>query len=259
MAGRETGHTVRSFEEELTQLTNIIVRMGGLAEAQLAGGIHAVVRRDSELATRVVSGDAKIDELEQDIHAFTVRLLALRQPVADDLRAIVAALKISADLERIGDYAANVAKRALVLNQLPIVKPVSVVPLMGRMVQEIINDVLDAYVERDVEKAISVWRRDEDVDSMHTSLFRELITYMMEDPRNITACTHLMFIAKNIERVGDHATNIAETIHFLVLGKAMPLQRPKGRQTGEFTVPPSARANHGASQMQSGLPNGGHS
>jgi phosphate transport system protein len=233
----KAGHTVRSFEDELTQLTNIVVRMGGLAEAQLAGAIHAVVRRDSDLASRVVSSDAKIDEMEQEVHAFTVRLLALRQPVADDLRAIVAALKISADIERVGDYAANVAKRALVLNQIPPVRPVGGIPAMGRLGQDIINDVLDAYVERDVEKAMAVWHRDEDVDSMHTSLFRELITYMMEDPRNITACTHLMFIAKNIERIGDHATNIAETIHFLVKGQALTAERPKGGKDGEFHLP----------------------
>ncbi len=241
MAGQDKtnsgGHTVRSFEGELAELDNIIVRMGGLAEAQLSSAIQAVVRRDSDLASRVVAGDAKIDELEQDVHALTVRMLALRQPVADDLRAIVGALKISADLERIGDYAANVAKRALVLNQLPPTKPAAAVPLMGRLVQEIINDMLDAYVERDVDKALTVWHRDEEVDELHTSLFRELVTYMMEDPRNITASTHLMFIAKNIERIGDHATNVAETIHFLVTGKPLTVQRPKGDRQAEFSVP----------------------
>lgn len=246
MPARDTSHTVRSFEDELNQLTNVVVRMGGLAEAQLAGAIHGVVRRDSDLASRVVASDARIDEMEQEVHALTVRMLALRQPVADDLRAIVAALKISADIERIGDYAANVAKRALVLNQVPPVSPVSAVPLMGKLVQEIINDVLDAYVEGDVDKAIAVWHRDEEVDELHTSLFRELVTYMMEDPRNITACTHLMFIAKNIERIGDHATNIAETIHFQVTGKALPNQRPKGDRRPEFDLPDDLQAGqHG--------------
>jgi phosphate transport system protein len=187
------------------------------------------VRRDSELAARMIAGDARIDEMEQEVHAFTVRLLALRQPLADDLRAIVGALKISAELERIGDYAANVAKRALVLNQCPPVKPVSGIPLMGRLVQEIVNDVLDAYVERDVEKAMAVWRRDKEVDELHTSLFRDLVSVMMEDPRNITPSTHLMFIAKSIERIGDHATNVAETIHFVVEGKSLTERRPKGR------------------------------
>lgn len=237
--GAHDGHTVRSFEDELTQLTNVIVRMGGLAEAQMASAIQAVIRRDSDLASRVIAGDSKIDELEKDVHALTVRLLALRQPMADDLRAIVAALKISADIERIGDYAANVAKRAMVLNQLPQVTPVAGIPGMGRMVQQIINDVLDAYVERDVEKALAVWHRDEDVDAMHMALFRELLTYMMEDPRNITASTHLMFIAKNIERIGDHATNIAETIHFLVKGRSILLPRPKGTSVDDMPTPAS--------------------
>ncbi len=162
------------------------------------------------------------------MHNFTVRLLALRQPVAQDLRAIVAALSISGDIERIADYAANVAKRSLVLNQLPPVGPVAGVVRLGRLVQEIVKTVLDAYVEEDVEKAVRVWRQDEEVDDMYTSLFRELLTYMMEDPRNITPSIHLMFMAKNIERIGDHATNIAETIHFLVRGKPLPAARPKG-------------------------------
>lgn len=237
LQGRDTAHTVRSYEEELNHLANVVMRMGGQAEAQLASAVQAVLRRDSELATRVVVADARIDEMEQEVHAFTVRLLALRQPMADDLRAIVGALKISADLERIGDYAANVAKRALVLNQLPPVPAVSGLPSMARLVQEIINDILDAYIEKDVEKALQVWRRDEEVDDLHTSLFREVITYMMEDPRNITACTHLMFMAKNIERIGDHATNIAETIHFLVTGKALPLRRPKGKAETDLNPP----------------------
>jgi phosphate transport system protein len=151
--------------------------------------------------------------------------------VAQDLRAIVAALKISGDIERIADYAANVAKRTLVLNQLPPVNPVAGVARLGRLVQEIVKNVLDAYADEDVDKAIRVWRQDEEVDDIYTSLFRELLTYMMEDPRNITASIHLMFMAKNIERIGDHATNIAETIHFLVRGKPLGSARPKGEST----------------------------
>lgn len=223
-----TEHTVKSYDEELAHLTNIIARMGGMAEAQFAAAVQALARRDSDLAARVVAGDARVDELEQEIQSFTVRLLALRQPVASDLRHIVAALKISSELERVADYAANVAKRTLVLNQLPAVKPVSAVQHLARIVQEILKDILDAYIERDVEKAIRVWNRDEEVDDMYTGLFRELITYMMEDPRTITACTHLMFMAKNIERIGDHATNIAETLHFLVVGSPLQGARPKG-------------------------------
>ena len=226
-------HTVRSFEEELKQLNATIMRMGGLAEAQLAGAIQALIKRDSDLAARIVGGDQRIDDIEQEIHAQTVRLLALRQPVADDLRSIVGALKISSDLERIGDYSANIAKRVIVLNQLPVIAPVSGIPRMGKLVQEIINDVLDAYVERDVTKAVDVWNRDQEVDDLYTSLFRELVTYMMEDPRTITAGTHMMFIAKNIERIGDHATNIAETLYFQVLGKPLIAPRPKGEQIGQ--------------------------
>ena len=221
-------HTVRSYDEELTHLNNLIARMGGFAEAQLDGAIQALVRRNSDLAGKIIAADAKVDDMEHEVHSFTVRLLALRQPVAHDLRLIVGALKVSGDLERIADYAANVAKRALVLNQLPPVHPTSAIPRLGRLVQEILKEVLDAYVDQNREKALKVWKQDEEVDDMYTGLFRELITYMMEDPRNITPCTHLMFIAKNIERIGDHATNIAETIHYLVNGTPLREARPKG-------------------------------
>ena len=223
-----TEHTVKAFDEELSHLTNIIARMGGMAEAQLTAALDALGKRDSDLAARVVAGDTRVDELEQEVQHFTVRMLALRQPVAADLRQVVAALKISSELERIADYAANVAKRSLVLNQLPAVRPVSGVLHLARIVQEILKDILDAFTEQDVEKAIRVWNRDEEVDDMYTGLFRELITYMMEDPRTITACTHLMFMAKNIERIGDHATNIAEVLHFHVVGTPLQGARPKG-------------------------------
>ena len=232
-------HTVKSYDEELSQLTNTVTRMAGLAEAQLSSAILAMVKRDSDLAARVVSSDASVDDLELEIQHLTVRLLALRQPVAGDLRHIVAALKISSEIERIGDYAANVAKRTLVLNHLPAVRPVGAVQHLSRLVQSILKDVIDAYIERDVEKAIRVWHRDEEVDDMYTGLFRELLTYMMEDPRTITACSHLMFMAKNIERIGDHATNIAEILHFSVMGTPVPGSRPKG--TGlDVEIPPAA-------------------
>ncbi len=233
-------HTVRSYDEELSHLSNLIARMGGLAEAQLEGAVQALGTRDSELAGEIIAGDAKVDEIEQEVHAFTLRMLALRQPVAQDLRAIVAALKISGDLERIADYAANVAKRTLVLNQIPPVNPGLGVIRLGHQVQQIVKNVLDAYAEEDVDKAVRVWRQDSEVDDIYTSLFRELITYMMEDPRNITPCIHLMFIAKNIERIGDHATNIAETIHFLVRGRTIPAARPKGE--GSVLPEPAPRA-----------------
>lgn len=238
MSGNE--HTVRSYDEELAHLTTLISRMGGLAESQLAGALQAVARRDSHLAAKVVAGDHQVDELEQEIYSWTVRMLALRQPVAQDLRAIVAALKISGDLERMADYAANIAKRAIVLDTLPPVQPVSGVPRLGQVVQGMIKDVLDAYVETDVDKAMAVRQRDGEVDSMYTSLVRELITYMMEDPRTITSCTHLMFMAKNIERIGDHATNIAELIYFLIRGTTLKEARPKGDRTTEAGPTPES-------------------
>ena len=228
-------HIVKSFDEELKRLTNAIARMGGLAESQIAGAIQAVVKRDTELAAGIVEGDQKIDELEREVDERAIYMLALRQPMASDLRAVVAALRIASDVERIADYAANVAKRAIALAQMAPVRPVHAVPRMGRIVQEMIKDVLDAYVNRDVDKAVGVWNRDEELDEIYSSLFRELLTYMMEDPRNITASTHLLFIAKNIERIGDHATNVAETVHYLVRGVQLRAARPKG-DASSFTV-----------------------
>jgi len=221
-------HIVKAYDEELRRLNEIITRMGGLCEAQLADAIEAVIKRDSELAARTIEADSKVDNLEHEVDAFVVRLLALRQPMASDLREIVAALKISSDLERIADYATNVAKRAMALLQSPPVQPAHVVPRMAQLAQSMIKDVLDAYSVRDADKAIEVWERDEELDEMYTSLFRELLTYMMEDPRSIGPCTHLLFVAKNIERIGDHATNVAENIYFLVHGEPLLQARPKG-------------------------------
>jgi len=230
-----TEHTVKSFDEELKRLNQVISQMGGLVEAQLQAAVDALVKRDADAAAKVVREDARIDELEQQASQLTLRLLALRQPMAVDLRQIVSALKISSDLERIGDYAANVAKRAVALSQLPHVRPIHAIPRMARLVQQIIKDVLDAYVEVDAAKAVAAWQRDEEVDEMYTSLFRELLTYMMEDQRNIGPSIHLLFIAKNIERMGDHATNVAEDVYFLVHGRPLGQERPKGDQTS-FTV-----------------------
>ncbi len=238
-------HIVKSFDEELHHLREVILRMGGLAEAQLASAIEALVKRDSDLARRVVDKDEAIDELEQDVDTSAMRLLALRQPMADDLREVISALRIASDLERIGDYAKNVAKRATVLSQVTPIRPTHAVPRMARLVQAIIKDTLDAYVEGDAEKAVSVWRRDEEVDEMYTSLFRELLTYMMEDPRNITCATHLLFIAKNIERMGDHVTNVAELIHFRVTGRQIEGGRPKGDTTSFQVVTPPGETEAG--------------
>ena len=231
-------HIVKSYDEELRRLSNTITEMGGLAESQLAAAIDAVVKRDSELAAMVVEADAKVDQLQQDLDNLAVRLLALRQPMARDLREVFAALKIGSDLERICDYAANVAKRAIALNQTPPVRPVYALPRMAHLAELLVKDVIDAYVARDADKAYLVWIRDAELDEMYSSLFRELLTYMMEDPRDISACTHLLFMAKNIERVGDHATNIAEDLYYLVHGTRIAEARPKGDQSSLEIVTP---------------------
>jgi phosphate transport system protein len=234
-------HIIKSYDQELHRLDNIVAEMGGLAESQLASALDAVMKRDPDLAAQVIESDTRVDQLEREIESLVVRLLALRQPMARDLRQIVAALKISTDLERIGDYAANVAKRSIALDHMAPVRPVHALPRMGRVGGEMIRDVLDAYIQRDADKATAVWLRDEELDEMYTSLFRELLTYMIEDPRNITAGTHLLFMAKNLERIGDHATNIAETLYFLVHGTPMTEVRPKRDQTSlGVTLEPSA-------------------
>ncbi len=232
-------HTVKKYDDELDALSNTIVRMGGAVEAQLANAIQALVRRDTQLAIQTVEEDDRVDELEDEIDQRGMRLLALRQPMAIDLRTATAALKISSDIERIGDYAANIAKRAIAMNQMSPVRPVyTITPRMAEYAQGMIKDVLDAYIERDVDKAIAVWRADEELDEIYNSLFRELLTYMMEDPRHITPCTHLLFVAKNIERIGDHVTNIAEMINFLVNGTRTLGDRTKADTTAIFPAEP---------------------
>jgi phosphate transport system protein len=231
MMNRPTDHIVKSFDEDLKRLNNVIAEMGGLAEAQLTRAVEALVRRNTELATEVVQDDKRIDALETEVGQMTVRMLALRQPMAQDLREVVAAIKIASDIERIGDYAKNIAKRAIVLAAHAPLKPVASIPRMSQLALQIIKDVLDAYIEKDAEGARAAWRRDEEVDEMYNSVFREMLTYMMEDPRNIGPCTHLLFIAKNIERIGDHATNVAEIVYFLVHGRSLDEERPKGDTT----------------------------
>jgi len=226
-----TEHIVKSFDEELNRMTGVIAQMGGLVEEQISAAVSALVRRDTERANEVIAKDRRIDTLEDEVEQMALRLLALRQPLAADLRLVTTAVKIASDLERMGDYAANVAKRTVTLNKLDPVRPVNSVPRISELVQGMVKDVLDAFVERDVEKALAVWRRDEDVDAFYNSLFRELLTYMMEDPRHISPCIHMLFIAKNLERIGDHATNIAEQVNVLVRGKAVEEVRPKGDVT----------------------------
>ncbi len=221
-------HIVSAFDQDLNELKNKVSEMGGLAEAQLVNALEAMQHRDTDLAARTIESDARVDDMEREIDAFVIQLLALRQPMASDLREIVVALKMSSDLERIADYATNVAKRTMTLAQSPPVRPAHAIPRMVRLALSMIYDVLDSYSDRDTDKAIEVWRRDEELDEMYISLFRELLTYMMEDARRISSCTHLLFVAKNIERIGDHATNIAESIYYLVEGRPLLQSRPKG-------------------------------
>ena len=221
-------HTVKSYDDELKNLREDILRMGGIAEAQFASAIQSVTKRDADVAALTVKGDVKLDELNIIIDQCAVRMLALRQPMASDLREIISSLKIATDIERMGDYAANIAKRSIAIAEMRPVKSLASIPHMGRLVQHLIKDVLDAYNERNSDKAKQVWLRDEEVDDAYNALFRETLTYMMEDPRNITPGTHLLFVAKNIERIGDHATNIAEKIYFIVNGKTLNETRPKG-------------------------------
>ncbi len=231
----EHDHIVSRFDEDLNQLDNLLAEMGGLAEHQFADAIKALVRRDSELAEKVIINDKRIDMIEESVDQHTISMLALRQPMADDLRVVITALRIASVIERIGDYSKNIAKRTVAITQTPPVGPSRTISRMGNVVQGMIKTVLDAYLQRDAELAQDVRLRDEEVDALHTSLFRELLTYMMEDPRSISACAHLLFVAKNIERIGDHATNIAEHVHFLVHGSLPEEMRPKDDQSS-YTV-----------------------
>lgn len=230
-----TMHTVKSFDEDLRQLRSYISQMGGLAEAQIMGAIDALSSRDQDKARDIVAADRAIDDLEVEAERHAVQTIARRQPLADDLREVISALKIAALLERIADYAKNIAKRATVLSQTDPVQPMVIIPEMGRTVTHMLKDVLDAYGSRDAEKAHAVWVRDQNVDDLYNSLFRSLLTYMMENPQKITPSTHVMFIAKNLERIGDHATNIAEIIYFNVTGNYMEADRPKSDKTA-YTI-----------------------
>ncbi|EME69229.1 phosphate uptake regulator [Paramagnetospirillum caucaseum] len=220
-------HIVKSYDSELARLDDSLARMGGLAEAQMAAALEALEARDSGLAARVMEGDAQVDAVEAFVNEQAVRVLALRSPVADDLRTVVAALKIAGEIERIADLAANAAKRSLVLNRLPPVEPMRSLLRLGRLALGLVKEVMDAHLGHDALRALAARDRDQEIDDVYASLFREILTYMMEDPRNITPCSHLMFIAKNFERIGDHATNIAELAHFRILGRAAPQDRPK--------------------------------
>jgi len=222
-----TGHTVKAFDEDLGQLRALISEMGGRAETAITGALEALVNRDLESAAKIVEGDRRIDELEAEVERQVVRLIALRAPMADDLREVLAALKIAGLVERMGDYAKNIAKRIALVQEARGMEALSVLPAMGKIVTEMVRNVLDAFVMRDAGAATAVAARDRAVDDFYNSLFRTLLTYMMENPHNITASTHLLFIAKNLERIGDHATNVAEMVYFAATGRQMA-ERAKG-------------------------------
>jgi phosphate transport system protein len=231
-------HTIKAFDADLQELARMIAEMGGLAERQIGDAIDALSRHDSRLARAILASDARIDALQHEIEEKAILIIARRQPMAVDLRDIVGALRVSNDLERIGDLAKNIAKRVEVVeNELSLQKVMRGVEHMTELVLTQIKDVLDAFARRDVGKAVQVWRSDEEVDAVNNSLFRELLTYMMEDPRNISVCIHLLFCAKNIERMGDHATNIAETIYYMVEGHTLADERPKGDTTSTTNIP----------------------
>jgi phosphate transport system protein len=234
-----TDHTVKSYDTELARLDYDVARMGGLSEKLLGQAVDALERRDPRLAEATVAADSEIDALERELQELAITMIAKRQPMASDLRHIMTTLKIAGDLERIGDFSKNIAKRAQAIASEGYPKSlITGVKHMTELALRQLKDVLDSYAQRDATKALAVWRADEQVDAMYNSMFRELLTYMMEDPRNIGLCTHLLFIAKNIERIGDHATNIAENVYYLVKGVALADNRPKGDDTASVLVKP---------------------
>lgn len=231
-------HIMKAYDDDLASLQSMLSTMGGLAEEQLARSLEALTRRDTKLADRVILADDKIDAMERAVEEKSILTIAKRQPMARDLRHIMVAIRIATDLERIGDLAKNVAKRAHAISD-PIPRRLTTgLQRMGQLAQAQLKRVLDSFAAADSEQALEVWRHDEDIDALYNSIFRELLTYMMEDPRMIGACTHLLFATKNIERIGDHATNIAENIYFLVHGQALRDERPKKDETATTPFSP---------------------
>lgn len=231
-------HIAKAFDADLEELTRMVSEMGGLAEKNVADSVDALAKRDVSLAARVIERDAAIDDLQHEIEERVILTIARRQPMAVDLREVVAALRVCNDLERIGDLAKNIAKR---VNQLAEEAPPQTIVRglehMASLLLAQLKQVLDSYTTRNLSNALAVWQGDEAIDSLCTSLFREILTYMAEDPRSISLGIHLMFTAKNIERMGDHATNIAETVHYMIEGHPLTAERPKGDTTTLVTVP----------------------
>ena len=230
-------HTVKAYDRELDTLERRIAEMGGIAEKMVIDAMDALANADTVLAHQVVATDPRLDALQREIEDMTVMTIARRQPVAVDLRELIGAIRIAGDLERVGDLAKNIAKRTVKLGAEARV-PRAIIGLkhMNEVANELLKDVLDAYAQRDAERAREVWERDIDLDALEDSVFRDLLTHMMEDPRNISFCAHLLFCSKNIERIGDHATNIAETVVYLVTGQPMPAERPHGRQETNIDI-----------------------
>jgi phosphate transport system protein len=229
-------HIVSAFDDDLRGISSRIAEMGGLAEEQLGSAIEALSNRDSELASEVIQSDKRLDRMEAQLEKTAVEVVALRQPMASDLREVIAALKIASALERIGDLAKNVAKRTLILNQSAPLRVTSSVVRMGKQTRTLMAEALDAYTARDTALSVSVWKRDVEIDEIHNSIFRELVTYMMEDPRTISLCSQLLFVVKNFERIGDHTTFIAEMTYFAVQGRPLGDDRPKSSNWDELSI-----------------------
>lgn len=233
----DNSHIVKSFDRELSEIESMILEMGGLVETQITDSISALVTRNMVLAEQVRDKDKAVDVLEKRIDDATLTILALRQPMAVDLRGVICALKLASNLERIGDYSKNIAKRTQVFENISSVGSAEkTIKRMGNLIRKMVADVLDAYVKRDVAMAEELRLRDEEIDHMHNSLFRELLTHMMEDPRNISPCMHLLFITKNLERMGDHTTAIAEQIYYVVTGSLPAESRPKADKTSQMSI-----------------------
>ena len=220
-------HTIKAFDEEINRLRGLVAEMGGRVEKALEDAMVALVQRDYDKAQRVVAADRQVDALEAEVEKLVIQTLALRAPMANDLREVVAALKIVGVVERIGDYAKNIAKRVPQLGDHPAIEPISLLPSMAQVAGEMVGDALNAFAARDAALAEAVVARDHVVDSFYNGIFRTLVTYMMENPKTISECAHLLFIAKNIERIGDHATNVAEMVYYAATGHYLP-ERERG-------------------------------
>jgi phosphate transport system protein len=224
-------HTVKAFDEDITRLRGLVAEMGGLAEVAIAQSMQALVRGDARLAGEVIERDARINELNGEIDRLSIRVLALRAPMADDLREVVATLKIAGELERIGDYSKNIAKRAGEVEGRRQFEPLTLIPAMAEIAASMVHDVLTAYAARDPVLAGEVMERDAKVDAFYESIFRNLLSHMMENPSSITSAAQLLFVARNLERIGDHATNVAEMVHYAATGRYLP-ERDEAGEAG---------------------------